>query len=283
MPTGKKILIILGIIIAVIALIIGLVFYLTKNLPQSADLFFNLIAQGKTSEAYQSTAKGFQAAMSQDAFDKFLKETNLSDFSGTSWSSRQIEDGRGYLEGTITLRNGEKIPLKIELVKENGVWKIFSLTISKAGLKETAEEPEEEKVEEEEGEKEEEIGKYLPSEAEAQELARETLILFSKAVEQKNFTDFYESVSKTWQKQISPDELYSTFESFITNEIDLTKTPSATIKFTEAPAIDDDGLLVLEGQALDVSGTAEIDLYFELTYFFEQGTWKLFGIHIKTL
>ncbi len=285
MSTAKKILIILGVIIAVIALIIGLAFYLTSNLPRTADSFFSLIAQGKTLEAYKATAKGFQTAMDQDAFNEFLGETDLSNFSSASWSSRSIEGGRGLLEGTVILKDGRTIPLKIELIKENGTWKIFSITIPKAGLKETFQEPREEETEElkEEEAKEEEIEQYLPVETEAKKIARETLIIFAEAVKEKDFTTFYESISSAWQKQTNSEEIYSAFESFITNEVNLERMPSASIELTEAPFFDEDGLLVLRGKALDVSTTTEINLSFELSYIFEQGNWELFGIHIKTL
>jgi FlaG/FlaF family flagellin (archaellin) len=266
MTIGKKILLAIGIVVVFVAVIISVVFYATSDLPKTADAFFWQIAQGHTTEAYKSTAAEFQAGTSEQEFVRFLKTTSLTEYESASWSSRSIQNDRGTLEGTVTTKSGGKIPLKVELVKEDGGWKIYSLRKPKGGLTEDAETAAEKPS--------------PPSEDEAKRLAHETLVAFHQAVKAKDFTAFYQSLSPVWQKQTDATQLQGNFRSFIENDINLSGVISAPIQFVEAPSLGENNVLTLNGQVAEIPDKSST-LTFELNYHPDEGAWKLIGIGIK--
>ncbi len=123
----KKIPKILGGIVVVVAVIVGIAFTLTADLPKSADAFFALVKDGKTEDAYQSTAKAFQDATSMDQFTTFLEQTGLNQYASASYNSRSFENDQGRLEGTVTLSDGTSKPIQVDLTKENGTWKVLGV------------------------------------------------------------------------------------------------------------------------------------------------------------
>ena len=56
-------------------------------------------------------------------------------------------------------------------------------------------------------------------EAELKKLTDATLLSFNGAVQSQDFTAFYESTAKLWQKETSPDKLKAAFKSFIDKKI----------------------------------------------------------------
>lgn len=115
-------------------LIVVIVFLLTSGLTKSANQFFSLIENGEIEKAYQSTSKEFQASISESEFESFLSGTSLIDFKSASWSSRSIENNIGELEGSIETKDGGVVPIKINLVKEEGKWKILSIEKTPGGV-----------------------------------------------------------------------------------------------------------------------------------------------------
>lgn len=115
---------IIGGIVVVVAIIIGLAFTLTADLPKSADAFFALVKDGKTEQAYQSTAQPFRDATTLDQFTTFLEQTGLNDYKTASYNSRAFENDQGRLEGTVSLNDGTDKPIQVDLLKEGGTWKV---------------------------------------------------------------------------------------------------------------------------------------------------------------
>ena len=265
MTTKAKVLLGIGTVVVLIGAAAGAALLATANLPKAADAFFSRIAEGNATAAYQSTAREFRAQTSEAEFLQFLKTTSLTDYQTASWSSRSIENDRGTLEGTITTKSGGKIPLTIKLIKEGGSWQIYHLNIPTGGL----------------GRGNEESPPALPSEAEAKQLARESLLSFYQAVAKKDFTAFYASTSSIWQKQTTAAALQNTFRPFaavnMTMLLDLVTKP---IGFTKAPTLNEDNFLVLEGQTPEGAKQPPL-LTFELLYHSARGQWKLVGIHVN--
>lgn len=266
MTTSKKIFLGIGIVAALVAVILGVVFYATSDFPKTANSFLSLVAQGNTAEAYRSTAREFQAGTSKQEFDQFLRATSLTEYETASWSSRSIENDRGTLEGTVTTKSGGKIPMRIEFIKEDGGWKIYSLYKPKGGL--TGESGVTE------------VKPTLPADDEAKRLAHESLVSFHQALKEKNFTAFYQSVSPIWKKQTDAVELQKNFQSFIDGQLDLSGVVAAPIQFVEPPSMDENNVLILRGQVPEIPDQSST-LTFELNYHPDEGAWKLVGISVK--
>src|SRR5438552_1452420 len=88
----------------------------------------------------------------------------------------------------------------------------------------------------------------LPSAAEIKKLTDETLLSFNSAVDSRDFDAFYKSTAKLWQKQTTPDKLKAAFKTFVDQNFDIASVAEKVKpNFEPPPAINSDGLLVVEG------------------------------------
>ncbi|MBI4470480.1 MAG: hypothetical protein HY650_14280 [Acidobacteria bacterium] len=264
MTLKHKIVVGVGMALVLIGAILGVVFYATRELPRESDAFLTLVEQGKIAEAYQSTAAEFRAGTSEEEFRRFLETTSLGEYQSASWSSRSIESERGKLEGTITTKSGGKIPLTMEFVKEGGAWKIYAMRKPRGGLTD------------ETGESK----PSLPTEAEAEQLARETLASFGQAVKVKDFTVFYESLSPIWKKETDVAGLQSNFQSFMSADLDLSAAIAAPIEWEGPASLDENDLHVLAGCMPEIP-RPDSALTFDLKYHFGGARWELVGIEVN--
>lgn len=119
----------------------------------------------------------------------------------------------------------------------------------------------------------------VPSDNEAQEMARATLLEFNKAIQNEDFTDFYDSISKTWQKEITPEKFKEAFSAFIEKKVDISGISSEDATFTTQPEVKKEqgfDMLTLEGEY----DTKPSKTKFELKYIPEGNEWKLSRIRV---
>ena len=132
MKTFLKIL--LGIVV-VIAAVVGIAFYATSGIVDVANKQLVLVGEGKIDEAYQQyTSKDFQAATSLEQFKAFVEAApSFKNNKDSTFTSREISNDTGSLEGTLTGPDGVATPVKYALIKEGGEWKILNIDLPKAG------------------------------------------------------------------------------------------------------------------------------------------------------
>ena len=121
----------------------------------------------------------------------------------------------------------------------------------------------------------------IPEGDELQDMVKTTLLDFNDAVQNDDFTDFFQTISKIWQKQSSPAKLKETFQVFVDKQIDIGSIESKEANFTSKPRVDDSkGFkeLILEGRY----STSPNPTKFELKYTPEGKNWKLTGIFVDT-
>ena len=247
------------IVLVVLAVIIGVALFATSDLPKAADAFFEQVGAGRLDQAYQATAEEFRAATTPGDFEAFMKGSALAEFKSASWSSRSINNNTGKLEGTITTKDGGQIPVEMDLVKESGAWKVLALRKAQAGVSVKDAAP------------------AVPPEADLQSLAGKALALLEEAIRTQDFTAFHGGVSKLWQTQTSPEALKAAFQSFIDLQVDLAPALKQAATFSQAPAINEDGVLVLEGYY----AVEPQPVYFTLKYIYEHPRWELLGVNVK--
>ncbi len=120
-----------------------------------------------------------------------------------------------------------------------------------------------------------------PSDDEMQDMARTAMMDFNDAVQQRDFTDFFSTVSKVWQRSTSPAKLKNSFQVFIDKKIDLSQIRTLNANFSGAPTYDDSyGFheMTLDGRY----ETRPLPTKFTLSYTKEDGKWKLAGMRVKT-
>lgn len=244
--------------VAAIAGFVSLIFWLTGGATDAADRFLALAAEGKDHEAYLATAAAFQAQQDEPAFVRTMRQLGLDDYASASWPNRSIANNEATLEGSVTTKGGAVIPITMKLIEEQGEWKVLGLTGPQAGVQIGS------------------VGKQVPPDDELRRLTTRTLLDFNEALQEKDFSRFHATVSTTWKGQITPERLAEVFQPLIDAEVDLAPIDQVAPVFSEPPALDEDGLLVLEGYY----PTQPSQVAFELTYAYEHPEWKLFGINV---
>lgn len=127
----KIVLWILGIIIVAVALAL----FFTRGLGEAAREQLSAIKAGDLQAAYSMTSKAFQEATSFDKFKKVVETTSvLSNYADATFTERKVENGIGYLKGTIKSSDGAKMQIEYQLVKENDNWKIQAFRLSPVGI-----------------------------------------------------------------------------------------------------------------------------------------------------
>jgi hypothetical protein len=125
----KKFLKVLGIIVGAIVLIIILAFVFTSGLPKVADTMFTDIKEGNVQQAYEATAGQFKSSTTLEQFQAFVQQVGLNNFKDASRTEREVINNQGVLKGTVTLMDDSKVPFEVNLIKEEGEWKILNINI----------------------------------------------------------------------------------------------------------------------------------------------------------
>jgi hypothetical protein len=246
-------------VVAVIGGIVALVFGMTSGVVKASDEFLALLGGGKITEAWQSTSPSFRAQQTQEAFGKTVKDLGLTEFASSSWSSRGFTNDQGYVEGTVTTKSRGSIPLRMDLMKESGTWRVYSLSAPRAGAAE------------------EKGGRAVPSDTELKALVLDSLMAFNKGLQAKSFVEFHKGISIVWQKQITAEQLLEAFRTFVENELNLSFIEGLTPTFDSPAAFNSDGVLVVVG----TYPSEPKKVHFTLKYLAENFGWKLIGINVE--
>jgi len=259
---------------------------------QIATQFFENVGKNKTEVAYNSTAFAFQAGLPQKSFDATMKSIGLMDNTPVcAWSKPvSMKDGDISLEGTVTAFAGVQVPVSMVLTREHGALCLLKLRTGATPSK----------FAKDTGNRFSLIGKGvafndaanqpLPSEKVLRQLIEDDLVLFNDALQRHSFAIFYNSVSYSWQQQLTLKQLQHAFQPFIDKKINLGKLRLLTPVFDVPPAIDPDGLLILVGHyppQPSLTGTNEANptgmfrVYFTMRYTYELPKWKLLGIDVQ--
>lgn len=254
----KKLLLIGGVAVMLIGGLVITAFAVTTDAVKATDEFLTLLGEGKTRETLEATASAFRANETEQSLAAVAGQLGLVGFQSARWHARQIQNNVATLEGTATTRDGAAVPLTVKLVKEDGRWKVLSLSGPQAG---SAAQP---------------TGKSVPSDAALKNLVNDTMTRFTEAVRRDDFTEFYAGISELWKSQISAEKLQQVFQQFSQRHEAFAATRNAAPIFDEPPVIDENGLLILRGYY----ATAPQRVLFRLKYTYEHPQWKLFGIEV---
>lgn len=121
----------------------------------------------------------------------------------------------------------------------------------------------------------------MPSDEELQYMTKTTLLNFNEAIQKEDFADFHGTISKTWQKQTTPDTFNTAFKEFMEKGVDISEIRDLEANFTPQPSIDKSK----PAKVLQVEGnyeTSPTPTRFVLKYIPEGKEWKLFAIEVYT-
>ena len=118
----------------------------------------------------------------------------------------------------------------------------------------------------------------LPTDRGLEALVKSSLLSFNDANVTGNYTVFHAKLSKPFRQQFSPERLKETFREFAEKDIDIDIIAAMKPTYDPAPAIDDQGKLIVKGSF----PTEPARVAFELDFIPSDAEWKLIRINIKT-
>lgn len=245
-------------VVVLVAGLVMLVFTATKGVVDASDKFLAKLGEGKVSEAYASTGKALRDAQSEANFGAVVKQLGLDGYASSSWTTREIKNNEGRVEGTVTTKSGAKIPVEIVLLHESEEWKVVGFHGQAAGGTATpAKAP-------------------IPGDAELKKLVTASLLAFNEGAQSKDFTEFHRSLSVPFKQQFPPERLKQTFQPFIDAGADVARIRTLEPVFDAPPAVNPDGVLILNGYY----PTTPTPVKFNAKYVYEHPVWKLIGIDV---
>lgn len=252
------------ILISIVGGVFFLLFRLIGPMTEDGEKFLAAVASGPVGTAYGMTSAALRSGQTEKDFAETVKTFGLDGFESASWSNRRIVNDRGVLEGTVRTKAGGSVPLTIEMIKEGDAWKVLSIRGPKTGASSGAI-------------IEKESSAAVPGPDESARLALEALLSFNEAVQTKSFAKFHGGISRVWREQITPAKLLEIFQPFIDAEIDIAPIKALSPVFKSPPAVNADGLLVLEGHY----PTTPKKVYFTLKFIDGSRAWKLGGVNVN--
>lgn len=248
-----------------ISIVVVWVFQLTSGVSRAADAFFHAVGNKDMVRARSFLAEGFRASMNEAQLHAFLKAQSIAGFREARWSSRSIENGRGALSGSIITDTGGVVPLRMELVKEHGAWRIYAIRKQSAGVSTSA--PTAEPA----------ASVQLPSGAAIMALVKTAMHDFGLSVRLRDMTHFRSTLSSLWQQEATTADLDRVFAPFFDLGVDYAALDAINPEPMSAPLIFADGVMKVEGYY----PAGEDRLVFKQMYEQERGQWRLVSFNVK--
>lgn len=218
---------------------------------------------------YQNVAERWQAQITKDDLDRAFKKFIDQDVDLTVLQHLEpvlIEPPTIDRHGLLVLEGyypsqPSFTNFTLKYLYEEPDWKLFVITVrlNQKPLSETS------------------TREAIPTDRQLKTLVEATIIDFAIGVKARDFTGFYQNISRLWQAQTTPQELTTSFSSFTGQNIDLTLVQGMDPIFVAEPFLNENGWLVLQGYY----PTQPSITYFTLTYLYEESEWRLGVIDLK--
>lgn len=244
---------------AVIVVAVAVVFYFTADMVGVADDFFSAVKSKDFAKAYSFVSEDFKAGTSEGELSNFLTKSGLSGFKSASWKERSISGNLGELTGSVSTESGGVVPIKLNFVKSESGWKIYSMAKPPPGLQEKA------------------TAGQIPSEEEQVKLVSGAMHVFAVSVNKKSMAELHAFSSNLMQQQFTIEKLTDAFNPFYKLGIDLTLLDKYGPIFDENASINEDGVLIIKGYY----PTKPDKVFFQQKYIYEGLSWKLLGISVE--
>lgn len=119
---------------ALIGGIVGVIFYASSGVVDAGDQFFAAARKGDYEAAFALTSQDLRRDRTPAGLKEYMVASGLDQVTDTTWNSRSFENNSGKLAGSVTTKGGGVIPVTIDLVKEEGAWKISYINRARSGL-----------------------------------------------------------------------------------------------------------------------------------------------------
>ena len=239
--------------------------------------FFDHLAAKQLEAAFHETALIFQLRQPNREFAASAREMGFEGCAVVKSDAPKIAGKTAKQSIEVRTNFGAQVPLIITLVRDRRVWRVFSVRLPvnlETGISENLFTR---------------IGRGteitsvqdnpMPDEPTAREMAKETMLRFHDAIQQKSFEEFYDGVARSWQRQLTLGMLTRTFQGFVDQRTNLVSIKEMDAVLKAPPYIDAEGLLNVSGSYL----TKPHRIDFDLKYFYELPSWRPFGVAIRLI
>ena len=247
-------------IIAAIASCTGLhflfVFVSTADSADLADRYLTALGEGRVTEAYGLTSSTFREEQSPETFADVIDVVSIVGHELVPWQDRTLDHNRSNLyTGTLTTGSGRALPFRMEVVEEEGEWRVRTLT----------------------GPGRHDVGpgawfQQVPKDKTLKQVVRDTMLNFDLAVRDRDLLRFYDTMWTT-RTAISFWKFEAAFQHFLDEEVDLSGVQGVEPEFVDPPRLDrtSEGILLVVNGRFDAEGG---QVPFTFRYKYEHPGWK---------
>jgi len=241
-----------------------------------AQQFLSDIRDGKMDAAYNRTSFGFQAQQTLKDFEAKVRDLRLDKSKSATWQRDESKTEETVFDGKVKIDDSEEISLQLSFHQQRRHWLISGISTDAVGpdgqhiLFSTIGQP---------YQYAQTIHRDLPAKNELDALVRDTLMQFNQSLDARDFSSFYDWISKKWQNQISLMRFNAAFQPFLDQSVHLNDIQNAEVVYDEPPRIESSGILLVTG----ICKTQPENTHFILKYIYEVPKWRLFAIELELL
>ena len=260
----------------------------TVDVAEEADTFLDMLENRDLYEAYKATSSGFQAHQDLETFIDTVSEIHILRASLEPWRDRHlVQSNLSRMWGAVLDQAAQRVPFVLDMVKENGEWKVLSFT----------------------DETRTDVGpgvwfSLVPPKDVRNSLVEDTMSAFYHAVRDNDFTEFYDNMSVGAKTTIPIGNIQAAYQYFIDDEIDISGVETVTPMLDRQPVeLGADGQVLrflgplektvtfsmdrtkkIVYEILIISGYYPIDpqpMSFKFRYRYEHPNWKLYQFLVE--
>jgi len=124
---------------AAVAVVVGLGLYATQGVVKPVRSQIAEIKAGNIDAAYARLTGDLQSKVPKAAFEAFVNShPGLKENADSTFTQRSIDNNTGRLIGVLTSTSKTTTPVRYQLLKEGGVWKISVMNVGGENLEEAA-------------------------------------------------------------------------------------------------------------------------------------------------
>jgi hypothetical protein len=266
--------------IGVSFLFLGIIvnFVMSFAASRAADRFLEKLSEGQPAQAYAMTTKAYQRGMQPREFARMTRLWNMKGFTGREDWETQSGNSQVTLTGNLKLKTGQSIPMRMQMIKEDGQWKVASLQgppppethyLVMRGFGHWLRRPDDADTPT--------SPPPLPPQAEIDRLVRTSLLDLNEALDDDDFTDFHASVAEVWRENTPVVVFKRVLQPFRETPVDLGAIAKGKPVFESPAKVRPDGVLTADGKFLAPPHALD----FWLHYVREDGKqWKLISLRI---
>ena len=240
----------------------------TDSAASEADQFLSLLILDDLHAAYKETSAELRTTQSEERFVAEVDRLGLSDYELTIWLDRTLERrGHNRFKGKMLTNWGEDDEFTVEVVKEDGEWRVLSFNDEAREL----------------------IGpgawfRQPPDDEEMLKLIYDTTAGFIAAIEKGSLRSFYDSASLAFRIEIPFSRFDTAFRSFIDEEIDISSVLGMKPVLDGPPLLESVRHGEVRSDTLMISGYYPVQpspVPFKYTYFYAHPDWMLYRFLVK--